>query len=90
MHVPIVGVSLMPVVLDGPVLLPLHVVQLELIIDPACSLWCGWRCLRCRVWGRCSGFRETYWRCGWRGRQHWRRGDCGVWVQNAGEPPAGG
>ncbi len=38
-HVPIVGVSLMPVVLGGPVLLlPLHVVLLELIIDPACSL----------------------------------------------------
>ena len=38
-HVPIAGVSLMPVVLGGPVLLvPLHVVLLELIIDPACSL----------------------------------------------------
>lgn len=38
-HVPIVGVSLMPVLLGGPVLLlPLHVVLLELIIDPACSL----------------------------------------------------
>ncbi|MEW6707480.1 MAG: HAD-IC family P-type ATPase [Pseudomonadota bacterium] len=38
-HVPIVGVSLIPVVLGGPVLLlPLHVVLLELIIDPACSL----------------------------------------------------
>ena len=37
-HVPIVGVSLLPV-LGGPVLLlPLHVVLLELIIDPACSL----------------------------------------------------
>lgn len=38
-HVPIVGVSLIPVVLGGPVLLlPVHVVLLELIIDPACSL----------------------------------------------------
>jgi Ca2+-transporting ATPase len=37
-HVPIVGVSLLPL-LGGPVLLlPLHVVLLELIIDPACSL----------------------------------------------------
>lgn len=37
-HVPIVGVSLLPV-LGGPVLLwPVHVVLLELIIDPACSL----------------------------------------------------
>ena len=38
-HVPIIGVSLMPVLFGGPVLLlPLHVVFLELIIDPACSL----------------------------------------------------
>ena len=38
-HVPIVGVSLMPVFAGGPVLLlPLHVVLLELLIDPACSL----------------------------------------------------
>ena len=38
-HVPIVGVSLMPVLFGGPaLLLPLHVVLLELIIDPACSL----------------------------------------------------
>ncbi|HET7792604.1 MAG TPA: HAD-IC family P-type ATPase [Rhizobacter sp.] len=37
-HVPIVGLSLLPV-LGGPVLLlPLHVVLFELIIDPACSL----------------------------------------------------
>ena len=37
-HVPIVGVSLLPVI-GGPVLLmPIHVVLLELIIDPACSL----------------------------------------------------
>ena len=37
-HVPIVGVSLLPL-FGGPVLLlPLHVVLLELIIDPACSL----------------------------------------------------
>jgi len=38
-HVPIVGVALMPVLLGGPaLLLPLHVVLLELLIDPACSL----------------------------------------------------
>ena len=38
-HVPIVGVSLLPVLLGLPVmLLPLHVVLLELMIDPACSL----------------------------------------------------
>jgi P-type Ca2+ transporter type 2C len=38
-HVPIVGVSMMPVLLGGPLLLlPLHVVFLELLIDPACSL----------------------------------------------------
>jgi Ca2+-transporting ATPase len=38
-HVPIVGVSLLPVLAGGPVLLlPLHVVLLELLIDPACSL----------------------------------------------------
>ena len=37
-HVPIVTLSLLPV-LGGPVLLlPIHVVLLELIIDPACSL----------------------------------------------------
>ena len=38
-HVPIVGASLLPVLAGGPVLLlPLHVVLLELLIDPACSL----------------------------------------------------
>ena len=37
-HVPIVGFSLLPL-FGGPVLLwPIHVVLLELIIDPACSL----------------------------------------------------
>ena len=37
-HVPIVGLSLLPI-LGGPVLLlPVHVIALELIIDPACSL----------------------------------------------------
>jgi Ca2+-transporting ATPase len=37
-HVPIVGLSLLPL-LGGPVLLlPLHVVLFELIIDPACSM----------------------------------------------------
>ncbi len=38
-HVPIVGVALLPMVIGGPqLLLPLHVVFLELLIDPACSL----------------------------------------------------
>ncbi|MHB8792892.1 MAG: cation-translocating P-type ATPase [Thermoleophilia bacterium] len=38
-HVPIVGLSLIPVLLDWPlVLLPVHIVFLELIIDPACSV----------------------------------------------------
>ncbi|HEY3281241.1 MAG TPA: cation-translocating P-type ATPase [Armatimonadota bacterium] len=37
-HVPIAGMSLLPVLLKWPlVLLPVHVVFLELIIDPACS-----------------------------------------------------
>jgi Ca2+-transporting ATPase len=38
-HVPIAGISLAPVLLGWPLaLLPLHIVFLELIIDPACSL----------------------------------------------------
>jgi Ca2+-transporting ATPase len=38
-HVPIAGMSLIPVILQWPlVLLPVHVVFLELIIDPACSI----------------------------------------------------
>lgn len=38
-HVPITGLSLLPVLLQTPlVLLPAHVVFLELIIDPACSI----------------------------------------------------
>ena len=38
-HVPIAGLALLPIVVGGPlVLLPLHVVFLELIIDPACSI----------------------------------------------------
>jgi Ca2+-transporting ATPase len=38
-HVPIAGLSLIPVLLKWPmVLLPAHVVFLELIIDPACSI----------------------------------------------------
>lgn len=37
-HVPIAGMSLIPVLLNWPlVLLPIHIVFLELIIDPACS-----------------------------------------------------
>jgi Ca2+-transporting ATPase len=38
-HVPIAGMSLIPVLLKWPlVLLPAHIVFLELIIDPACSV----------------------------------------------------
>ena len=38
-HVPIVGLSLLPVLLKWPlVLFPVHIVFLELIIDPACTL----------------------------------------------------
>jgi Ca2+-transporting ATPase len=38
-HVPIAGMSLLPVVFNWPlVLLPVHIVFLELIIDPACSV----------------------------------------------------
>ncbi|HSA37581.1 MAG TPA: cation-translocating P-type ATPase [Methanoregula sp.] len=38
-HVPIAGMSLIPVLFNMPlVLLPMHIVFLELIIDPACSV----------------------------------------------------
>jgi len=38
-HVPIAGMSLMPVLFKWPLaLLPIHIVFLELIIDPACSI----------------------------------------------------
>jgi P-type Ca2+ transporter type 2C len=38
-HVPVAGVSLLPALFGWPlVLLPLHIVFLELIIDPACSI----------------------------------------------------
>ncbi|MCX5777746.1 MAG: cation-translocating P-type ATPase [Elusimicrobia bacterium] len=38
-HVPITGMSLIPVILKWPlVLMPVHVLFLELIIDPACSI----------------------------------------------------
>ncbi len=38
-HVPIAGITLIPVILKWPlVLMPLHVVFLEMIIDPACSI----------------------------------------------------
>jgi len=38
-HVPMVGVSLLPLALGAPpMLLPLHVMFLEFVIDPACSL----------------------------------------------------
>ncbi len=39
LHVPIAGLALFPVVLGWPlVLMPVHIVFLEMIIDPACSL----------------------------------------------------
>ena len=38
-HVPIVGLSIMPVLLGWPMLLmPVHILFLQLIIDPACSI----------------------------------------------------
>jgi Ca2+-transporting ATPase len=38
-HIPIAGMSLLPVVLGWPLaLLPVHILFLELIIDPACTL----------------------------------------------------
>jgi Ca2+-transporting ATPase len=38
-HIPIAGMSLIPVVLGWPIILyPVHIVLLELIIDPACSI----------------------------------------------------
>jgi Ca2+-transporting ATPase len=38
-HVPIAGLSLIPILLRWPlILLPVHIVFLELIIDPACSI----------------------------------------------------
>jgi len=38
-HVPIAGISLIPVLLEWPLIFfPVHVVLLELIIDPACSI----------------------------------------------------
>jgi len=38
-HVPIAGLSLVPVLLGWPLaLLPIHIVFLELIIDPACTV----------------------------------------------------
>jgi Ca2+-transporting ATPase len=38
-HVPIAGLAMVPVLLKWPlVMLPLHVVFLELVIDPACSI----------------------------------------------------
>lgn len=38
-HVPIAGMSIVPVLLGGPLaLLPVHILFLELVIDPACSV----------------------------------------------------
>ncbi len=38
-HVPIAGLALLPLIFDWPLLLtPVHIVFLELIIDPACSV----------------------------------------------------
>ena len=39
MHAPIAGLALLPALMNWPILLyPMHIVFLELIIDPACSL----------------------------------------------------
>lgn len=38
-HIPITGLALLPLLLDAPLLLlPLHIVFLETIVDPACSI----------------------------------------------------
>jgi len=38
-HVPIVGLSVIPVILGWPIILmPVHILSLQLIIDPACSI----------------------------------------------------
>ncbi|QSO52194.1 cation-translocating P-type ATPase [Alicyclobacillus curvatus] len=38
-HIPIIGLSILPILLQfPPILLPAHVVFMELIIDPACSV----------------------------------------------------
>ena len=38
-HVPIAGIALLPLLIGGPLVLwPVHIVFLELVIDPACSL----------------------------------------------------
>jgi P-type Ca2+ transporter type 2C len=38
-HVPITGLALLPLLLDAPlILLPLHIVFLEMIVDPSCSI----------------------------------------------------
>jgi P-type Ca2+ transporter type 2C len=38
-HIPIIGLSLLPVIFGWPLILfPVHIVFLELIIDPACSI----------------------------------------------------
>ncbi|MDD5457157.1 MAG: cation-translocating P-type ATPase [Candidatus Margulisbacteria bacterium] len=38
-HIPIAGIAILPVILGWPILLyPVHIVFLELIIDPACSV----------------------------------------------------
>jgi len=39
-HIPIVGMALLPVLLGGPLLLlPAHIMFLQIIIDPACSIF---------------------------------------------------
>ena len=39
MHVPIVGLSILPVLLGWPLLLmPVHILFLQMVIDPACSI----------------------------------------------------
>lgn len=38
-HIPIAGISLVPVVFNWPlILLPIHIVFMEIVVDPACSL----------------------------------------------------
>jgi Ca2+-transporting ATPase len=38
-HIPIAGISILPILFGRPIILyPVHIVFLELIIDPACSI----------------------------------------------------
>jgi Ca2+-transporting ATPase len=79
-HLPITGLALLPLLLDAPlILLPLHIVFLEMIVDPACSFVFereppaaspvvsshSWRCSWSTCWPVAPG-------CRLRSRARWR------------------